>query len=300
MKKVKYIFMLLTFVILACTSDEETVFHEVSVSFSPAVHYNTRSVESEAYPGETPFGVWAYSLPLNKRWAKDAPSAFSFMENEVVSYNAGSWLPTVPYQWRSDKLLTFFAYSPAWAGASFSLENGITIANHDICDGYDLMFTRAVTDNNNHFNEGCVSLSFMSAFSKVSFSVRSMVMLSRTVHLKALYIDSLAHKGTFYSQPTERWVTAADKKRFDFFVGDMPVTGTSQTIGTQMMMPQNPKQPIKLVVDIYDINGNIMIADREIETVTLTENWKVGKYYSYTLNVYSDSVTFTTDILDNL
>ena len=48
------------------------------------------------------------------------------------------------------------------------------------------------------------------------------------------------------------------------------------------------------------MHGNIMIADREIETVTLTENWKVGKYYSYTLNVYSDSVTFTTDILDNL
>ena len=149
--KVKYIFMLLTFVILACTSDEETVFHEVSVSFSPAVHYNTRSVESEAYPGEIPFGVWAYSLPLDRRWAKDAPSAHPFMENEVVSYNAGSWLPTVPYQWRSDKLLTFFAYSPAWAGATFSLDNGITIANHDICDGYDLMFTRAVTDNNNHF-----------------------------------------------------------------------------------------------------------------------------------------------------
>lgn len=300
MKKVKYIFMLLTFVILACTSDEETVFHEVSVSFSPAVHYNTRSVGSEAYPGEIPFGVWAYSLPLDRRWAKDARSAQPFMENEVVSYNAGSWLPTVPYQWRSDKLLTFFAYSPAWAGATFSLENGITIANHDIKDGYDLMFTRAVSDNNNHFNEGCVSLPFVSAFSKISFNVRSMVMLGRTAHLKALYVDSLAHKGTFYSQPTERWVTADDKKRFNFFVGDMPLTGTSQTIGTQMMMPQNPKQPIKLVVDIYDRDGNIIIADREIETVMLTENWKVGKFYSYTLNVYSDSVTFTTDILDNL
>lgn len=302
MKKIQYILMLLALAILSCTNDEEVLVHEVPVSFSPAIQYNTRAIDmgTDAYPRHVPFAVWAYSLPQKRTWAKDASSALPFMINEVISYNSGNWLPTTPYQWRSDQLLTFFAHSPAWADATFTLENGITIPNYDIYYGYDLMFTPAVYDRNNRFNEGCVSLPFVSAFSKVSFSVRSMVMLGRTVRLKALYIDDLAHKGTFYSLPTERWVTTDDKHRYVFFAGDEPIGGTSQLVSTDMMMPQSLKQHIKLVVDIYDQNGKLVIPNRTIETALLTENWKVGKYYGYTLNIYSDSATFTTDILDNL
>ena len=108
MKKITYIFVLLMLT-LSCTNTESEALHEVAISFSPVVYQNTRTSEANVYPQNTPFGVWAYSLPTNSQWKFDASSASVFMDNETVSYKSGSWVPSSTYNWTSDKLLTFFA-----------------------------------------------------------------------------------------------------------------------------------------------------------------------------------------------
>lgn len=300
MKKMKYIFVLLLLVVLSCTHEEDKECHEVFISFNPVIQNNTRAVSRNAYPVEDSFGVWAYSLPTSCLWERDSSSSTLFMDNETVSYYSGSWLPSVNYRWTSDTALTFFAYSPAWIHASFSLKNGITIADYDMNKEIDIMFTRPVADNTNLFNDGCVSLLFVSPFSQVSINVCSRVLLGCTLHLKKIYIDEVAYKGTFHSQPIERWITTDDKTSCILFDGDVEVGKDYIDIGTFNMMPQCLNQPIKLVVDIYDQYGELMIADRTLDSSVIAKPWKVGKSYHYSLQVYTDNVTFITDILDDL
>ena len=66
-----------------------------------------------------------------------------------------------------------------------------------------------------------------------------------------------------------------------------------------MVLPQTASLPVILVVDVYDNEGTLVEAGRKIVSRPLECNWNVGKYYSYTLNITTDSVTFTTDIFDN-
>lgn len=297
MKKTRYIQLIALLAILSCTNDEEKILHEVSVSFNPVLQENTRSTNGDTYPADTPFGVWAFSLPANKRWADDAPAATTYMDREVVSYSSGSWQPSVPYQWKSNIQLTFFAYSPAWLDASYNSENGITVADHDIDSDSGFMFTHPQSDNNNLYNYGCVSLPFVNALAKIKFNVRSKAALGRTLHLKHIYMDTLAHKGTFHSLPEAHWTTTGDCRQQDIFKGDLELGSAIMEIGSMMAMPKTTKQPIKLMIDIYNMNGQLVIADRAIETVSPTGAWKVGKYYEYTIDVYSDSATFTTDYI---
>lgn len=299
MKKIIYIFVLLM-ANLSCTNTEEELLHEVTVSFSPALYSNTRTTEDNNYPTNTPFRVWAYSLPVNAQGESKASNASVFMNNEMVSYQSGSWTTSEPYQWKSDKKLTFFAYSPASVHATCNYENGITIPNHDMNDGIDLLYASPLEDVENLYNNGCISLPFRSAFAQVNFKVRSMMPIGYHVHLKKLFIEKLAYKGTFQLRPKEKWITTADRMPYDFYNGDREFGYSSEDAGTLTLMPQTIDQPIKMLIDLYDSNDKLVIADKTIESATMSNCWKPGKYYSYTLNIYSDSITFTTDIIDGL
>lgn len=300
MKKMKYILVLLLLATFSCTNTEEKVLHEVTVSFYPALYHNTRTTGDELYPQDVPFGVWAYSLPANEQKNNDVSSVSVFMDNEVVCFKSGNWTPSVPYHWKSDKRLTFFAYSPASIRATSSYEKGMTITDYDMNDSINLLFVRPVENVDNLYNNGCISLPFISAFAKVNFKARSMMMLGRTVHLKRLYLDELAYKGTFLLKPNEHWVTTTDRMQYDFYNGDKEIGYNSMDVGTLTVMPQNLKQPVRMLVDIYDDKGKLIETDKTIESATMTHSWKPGKYYSYILNVYSDSITFTTDMIDGL
>ena len=68
-------------------------------------------------------------------------------------------------------------------------------------------------------------------------------------------------------------------------------------VGELTLLPQKSGQPFKLVVDIYNREGELIIANRTIETEPIEIEWGVGKLHEYTLNVYSDSATFITDYI---
>ena len=296
MKMTRYILLFALLAILSCTNEEEKVLHEVSVSFNPVLQGHTRATNGDTYPEDTPFGVWAFSLPTGNSWAEDSLSATPFMENETVNRVSGKWQTAAPYVWYSNSLLTFFAYSPATVDATFSPENGITVDGYDTSNGTDLLFTRAVADNSNLYNNGCIALPFVNAFSKVVLNVRSMASLDRTLHLKKVYIEDLAYKGTFRSLPAEHWTATADRKTFEFYNGDIEIEGSSMNVGELTLLPQKPGQPLKLIIDIYK-DGELIVTDRIINTEPIDIEWGVGKLHEYTLDVYSDTATFTTDIL---
>ena len=299
MKKINYILTFLFCTLLSCTNDEENL-HRVTISFNPVMQNNTRTT-SAAYPTDTPFRVWAYSLPVGRRWAENSTSAQLYMDNVEVKFNNGTWQPLLPYEWADNRLLTFFACSPASTDVVFSKETGIMIPDYCMDNDADLMFTRPVADTSNRNNKGCVSLPFVSAFSKVTFNVCSRLVLGNTLRLKRIYIENLAYKGTFYTQPAEYWVTTSDEKQINLFEGDKEVGISSVQAAAAAIMPQIPYEPVKLIVDIYDSIGNQIVSDKKIETPPIAEEWKAGKYYTYTLKIYSDSAAFViTDIPDEL
>ena len=302
MKKRTHILALLLTMLaaLSCTNDMNEVFYEASLSFNPAIIKHTRS-NSEGYPLDRPFAVWAYTLPTGKCWAQDSLSADLYLSKEIITYKGGSWQPFMPFIWSSNRLLTVAACSPIEAVTGYTRERGISIYDYDIiADGSDLMFTRTQPDIDNRFNNGCVSLPFISTFTKLEFRVRSTTHHGRNVRLKSIYMDSIAHRGTFHSLPEECWQTTGERVKMEFFSGDKAIEKRFQDLCTCIAMPQQPQQPIKMLIDIYNDAGEKIIADRILTSRLNIESWGVGKHNTYTINIYSDSITFTTEILDNI
>ena len=225
MKKRTHILALLLTMLttLSCTNDVNETLYEASLSFNPALINHTRS-NTQGYPLDKPFAVWAYTLPTDKRWAKDSMTADLYLSKEVITYKGGCWQPFIPFIWASNRLLTVAACSPVEAVTNYTRERGISIYDYDInTDGSDLLFTRTQPDIDNRFNNGCISLPFISTFTKLEFRVRATTHHNRNVRLKSIYMDSVAHKGTFYSLPEECWETTNDRVKMEFFSGDKAI-----------------------------------------------------------------------------
>ena len=284
--------------VVSCKEETAEYLPSYNVSFSPVVTANTRA-QSGQYPQEVPFGVWIYSLPQKHKWEKNSAQATPLLENSIVTYNNGEWTNTPVLVWPKKQNLTVFAYSPLEVNASYSKQKGLEINNLDVTDGVYPLFTNPIADCSSKYCGGCIALPFVPSLSKVEFRVRSMAQMDSLLCLRSLTIDKIHYKGTFQSLPQASWTPANETMKLEFCSGCVMIENTSQTIGTQMVLPQAVSQPVELVVDVYNKDGVLIDEGRKITSRLIECNWNVGKYYTYTLNLTTDSVTFTTDIFDN-
>jgi hypothetical protein len=282
---------------LGCTGEECKHVPAVDVSFNPAIITHTRSVQG-TYPQTAPFEVWAYYLPKGKKWSSHADEALQLTTKHRVEYMGSEWLPIPALKWPGNHNVTFMASSPQGIEASFSQEKGISIRQFDASSGIMPLFTESIADCEMYNTQGCIALPFMHSLSKVEFEVRSVSITDSVIKLKSLYIDNLMYKGDFHSLPTPRWETESSTMCVEFCRNEMKVGRVSTSVGYRFLMGQPVNHQVVLVVDILDKQGNLIIKDRKIETTLIRGEWHPGKYYPYTLNLTTSSVSLEPDVLD--
>ena len=284
--------------VVSCKEETAEYLPSFNVSFSPAVTANTRAQAGE-YPQDVPFGVWIYSLPEKQTWKKNSAQAKLLLDNSIVTYNNGEWTNTPILEWPKKQNLTVFAYSPLDVNATYSQQKGLEIKDLDVTAGVYPLFTNPIADCVAKYSGGCIALPFVPSLAKVEFRVRSMAQMDSVLRLRSLKIDKIHYKGSFQSQPQATWTPTSETMNLEFCSGRVMIENSSQTIGTQMVLPQAVQQPVELVIDIYNKDGVLIEYGRKITSRPIECSWNVGKYYTYTLNLTTDSVTFTTDIFDN-
>ena len=297
-KNIYILFGMLLFTLVACTKDEKEYIPDVYLSFDPIVVANTRLADAGAYPQDQPFSVWAYSLPDGKSWKEDMDQLSPVMENVTISYANGEWLPQSSYSWPQKCGLTFYACSPQNINAAFTFEEGITLKNFDTNSAIVPMFTYPVQSGDRLLSSGCIALPFVRTLTKLEFAIRTIVTSDSVMILKKLYLDDIAYKGDFQSLPYARWNTHNERMCMEFCDSSMRVNVNTCKVGERLVMPQLVRSSVNAIIDIYDKEGNVIVTDRKISSEPLNKALKVGKYYTYTLNLSTRSMTFTTDILD--
>lgn len=280
---------------VACNDTGEEYGETVQLSFSPAVMANTRTAAG-IYPQDIPFGVWASCA--------EGESDVFFMSDVQVSYSAAGWLPAVPYMWESDLPHTFYACSPWDCGAVCTAENGIMLDGYNTRhnDDIDFMFTYPVENRTKDNTRGCVPLPFVRALAKVEFKLRSTASDEVTIILRSLKAGDIVCEGDFRSLPSPHWVLGTETVEPEFCKEAVTLTRSGVLLDAMMLMPQAVNSPVAAIVDIYNADGTVRAADVALETDKLvsqiTPMWKVGKYYSYTLDVSPDDITFITEYFD--
>ena len=289
-------------VLTACTSDENGSDYspELDILFSPAVNVTSRASEA-VYPQDTPFGVWAYSLPQNEKWSSTEMTPQTVLENARVTHSNGKWEPTPSAKWPGNDRLTFFAYAPYDANMTFTKERGVEFRDFDVTSGMIPMYTPPVTDCSKQQTNGCVALPFIQTLAKVEINVCSAIAhIGFHMYLKSVTIDDIAFKGSFQSLPQASWKQLDERKCVEFCDEKMEVGMSMQPVGVKMLIPQMPQSSVKLTVDIYDNEGNLYTDDYELTTEPIKNTWNVGKYYVYNIVLSHNNATFNTDIIENL
>ena len=272
----------------------------MDILFSPAVNVASRASEA-VYPQDTPFGVWAYSLPKNEKWSSTEMTPQTVLENARVTHSNGKWEPTPSTKWPGNDRLTFFAYAPYDANMTFTKERGVEFRDFDVTSGVIPMYTPPVTDCSKQQTNGCVALPFIQTLAKVEINVCSAIAhIGFHMYLKSVTIDDIAFKGSFQSLPQASWKQLDERKCVEFCDEKMEVGISMQPVGVKMLLPQAPQGPVKLKVDIYDNEGNLYTDDYELTTEPIKNTWNVGKYYVYNIVLSHNNATFNTDIIENL
>ena len=298
-----YIFTLIFAFCIAlssCVSDKENGMNvvDVPISFNPAVKINSRVDASAQYPEDVPFGVWALKTNGKRLDFRSLQGAQWFMENACVRFVDEEWCPVLPMMWPVNTQLVFFVYSPFSDKALFSKEKGVIFREVDLLDDQtEYMFSDPISDCERELCGGLVPVPFMRALSRVEFRVRSAVSDDLLLNLKGLSIENVAFRGDFASFPSPHWTLGQERTAVEFCAKEMRVGALIAPAGVRNVMPQAVKSKVKVMIDVCDANGRVIDRDRVLWT-DLNAVWKPGQYLVYTLNIGTDKVVFTTDILE--
>lgn len=227
MKKYFIIAVAAVVALAACTKNNvETPSQEArQINFSAVAGKATKApIESNYYPTDIPFGVYAYALVAGKNWAEHSAAGQLYMNNETVSYSTtedaqGIYAPTTTYYWPLSGSLTFIGYSPkattgtvAYAPATKALTVTDFTVNSAAASQQDLMWATtqadctdvSVADKGNYrsssedtqsVNKG-VNMIFHHALSQVKFNVKKAAGLdSYTITVNSITFHAY-NKGT--------------------------------------------------------------------------------------------------------
>jgi hypothetical protein len=158
MKKILCLTAICAAVLVGCTNNDETQ-ELTAIDFTPIAHKSVRSIiEGNVYKTTDPsFGIYSYLVETGT-WAANGASSAQWINNAEVSYDGTGkiWKSTPKAYWPLSGKLTFIAYSPKTANATYTLASGtpatgtlkvssFTVANTTIANQVDLLYSKSLS-----------------------------------------------------------------------------------------------------------------------------------------------------------
>lgn len=249
------------------------------------------------FPANTNLGVWAFSLPRDKKWAVFNPDAKSFVTNEMFVRDAesGLWCPTTRLDWVYSQSLTLIGYAPYELDMEYDVERGLMLRNYDTTNQsevVDILYTDYIADCHSEKNLRFVNMPFYHALAKVDLEAHTALGDDYIFTIRKITFESLATQGTFYSHPLPEWVA---KNR------DGSVVVYDSEEGWELLSHNDHHiEGSETILIPQQMDGSVVI-EAGVEhagfvtsytyRVPLKTLWEAGKYYTYTLNFTSEGVT---------
>lgn len=234
------------------------------------------------------------------------------------------------YYWPKEGYLTFAAYSPADASGTFAMtETGLKISNFsvdaDASKHYDLLFSDLTIDqksddydDTNNTYDG-VDIKFKHALSSIRFKVKTKADYSKSVKitLTGINISGVHNQGSFeqngptwYVAENNGYITspyvaypnsenATEEVKYNNNSSEEP-SAHNDIILLPQGLSENAKITVSYTMEVQD-NDNATAAIPQTTTVninTLTENWEIGKRYTYTIIFGLDQIYFAPTVED--
>lgn len=274
------------------------------------------SIENGIYPTDETFGIFAYALTDNKKWATDKASAATLIDNVEISYQSNMWKATTgKYYWPNDSKssVTFIAYSPknfTWDGtpipASYNLANsaGLTFTDFETDTETDLMYADERVDKQGPYLGG-LNLVFKHALTNIFFTAETVENYTGiTYTIQSIRVVDVATKGTFNAQPTPSWTVGPDLGFFEPYSGPgMVITATnSGKIGNNLLMVPQDASGVTVEV-VYTISGTNIASETVTSILQLDgQTWEINQRIEYIIVIemseiiYNPTVTIYTNI----
>lgn len=253
---------------------------------------------STTFPSDMELGLWAFSLPRDREWAIFYPDAEPFATNEKFSHSeeSGLWYPTKGLGWLYPQSLTLIGYAPYDLEVEYSHKHGLVLRDYDTANQsevVDVLYTDYISDLHSEKHTKFVDVPFRHALAKVDMKAYTTLPDDYRYTIHKIYFESVATKGTFYSQPSSEWILEEELNElviYDSEEGCVLVVNESIAIeGAEgLVLPQQVSGCI--VVDVEVLHAGF--ASRlSFRTQPLKTVWEEGRYYTYTLSFTLDGVS---------
>lgn len=249
------------------------------------------------FPEDTDLGLWAFSLPRDKKWGVFRPDAEPFATNEIFSRDeaTGLWCPPQRLEWHYPQSLTLIGYAPYDLDIQLDGRRGLMLQGYDLLANQeqDILYTDYIADCHSEENMQCVDVPFHHALARVDFTAHTTLPDGYELKIHRISIESVATRGSFFSQPAPEWEVDATKNIMVFFESeqgwDVAENTNSHIEGSGcFVIPQLVTTHILIEAEMKHAG---FVSTRQYRTEQINTRWEVGKYYTYSLNFTLDDVS---------
>lgn len=274
----------------------------VELSLRAVVSHRTRSAEdtdhgfSTTFPTDTDFGMWAFSLPRDRKWEVFRPDAEPLATNAKCSYGVsdGLWHPEQKVAWHYPEALTLIAYAPYDLAARLDPRQGLVIEEFDMSESgeVDILYTDYLADRLMEENTLGVNMPFYHALAKVDIKAQCVLPKGYEIVVHKIAVEGVATRGTFTSHPEPEWIAEGALSEVVLYQSDegwdlTANNGAYVEEADGLFVPQS--QHLTLRIETELTSGGFA-APRVFRTPLLNVVWEAGKYYTYSLYFSNDEV----------
>lgn len=276
-KLVVYITVMLVGAV-ACINKPDVYDPEIMITFQPAIWNTTKSAYTQVYPSDVPFKVWAYASSI-------------LIDGQEVSCTDGQWTIAKDYYWPSSPQTTdFYAWSPSYASAGFSLDEGISFNDFDVHEDSDFLYARPVKGALKPLVETPVSLIFETPLCEIEFYVYASAEDNVTIWITGIELQEMYTTGNFCLLPSENWSGLGDPSDTTVFNGKLELSAKPQIVGKMTrVIPQHIRPVVHFM---YMMDGSEAVIKRtEVLDMADAPIPAIGKKREYILKISQDCVT---------
>lgn len=247
-------------------------------------------------PLDGDFGLWAFSLPREKRWDIFSPDAEVVADNlRFTAADDALWYPPATISWNYNNAMTIVAYAPYEVAARYDSRHGVVVDLYDTQEvpNRDILYSEMVADALPERNAAGVNLTFHHALAKVDLRFHTPHSTREAIVIRRVLFEQIHTEGSFQSLPQPTWNTTSTLDDVTVYQSDegwaLPDNNHQIVEGSmRLMMPQCVVGRVRVEVDM--MSGGFMHSGKVLTSGPINILWEPGKYYTYTLNISANSL----------